>query len=89
MLMPNIRVCSLLAPFLFVVSLHPAQSIEGAPKLPIDVFLKNSDLRVVDEIKAPEKSELHTITWVNNERLVYEFAENNQYRWCQVESSLW
>lgn len=37
--------------------------------------LDTNSLEVVGGVKPPKGSEIHSVTWVNNDRLVYEFAQ--------------
>ena len=39
------------------------------------LFMRVSDNKVIGGVKPGTNNEIHSITWVNNERVVYEFAE--------------
>lgn len=57
---------------------HIAGRIRQNDKVNLYV-MRTSDGKVVTGVEAPSKDTIHTVTWVNNERLVYEFAEKTHF----------
>jgi len=39
------------------------------------LIIRRSDMKIVGGVRPEENSEVHSITWVNNERVVFEYAE--------------
>lgn len=43
------------------------------------LFIRREDQEVVGMVRPGKNSEVHTVTWVNNERVVYEYAERQRH----------
>jgi len=43
------------------------------------VFIRRNDGKVLAGIKPGHKSEIHSVTWANNERVLFQFAEKRSY----------
>lgn len=57
---------------------HVAGRVRQNDKVNLYVF-RVSDGKVVTGVEAPSRDIIHTVTWVNPERLVYEFAEKTHF----------